>query len=396
MNLARRISKLNPSFTMQMAATASKMRQAGMDVIDFTVGEPDFPTSPHICEVAKSALDEGFTKYTTVSGIPELKSAIQEKVHRDNKMEIFPSQILVSNGGKQSLYLACQACFEGGDEVLIFSPYWVSYPEMVTLSDANPVIVKTVHSNQYEPDFDDLHSKITPRVKGVIINCPSNPTGAVWSDDAVKKILTLAKKNDWFVFSDECYEQLVYDETFKSIGCLNDVGAELVTFMTLSKSYAMTGWRLGYAFGNEYIMKAMTKLQGQETSCANSMAQKAAVEALTGDQKPMLKMKETFKKRRNLMVDLLNEIPNIECDLPKGAFYAFPNCSGYFGKKHDNQEITTSTQLSEFILEKSQVVTVPGDGFGAPGNIRFSYAVSSEIIREGVKRLKQTLTLLNY
>jgi aspartate aminotransferase len=380
---------------MQMAATASKMKQVGMDLIDFTVGEPDFPTSPHICEAAKSALDEGFTKYTTVSGIPELKTAIQKKVQRDNKMDILPSHILVSNGGKQSLYLACQACFEGGDEVLIFSPYWVSYPEMVTLSDASPVLVKTIHSNQYEPDFDDLHSKITPKVKGVIINCPSNPTGAVWSDDAVKKILTLAKKNDWFVFSDECYEQLVYDETFQSIGCLNDVGAELVTFMTLSKSYAMTGWRLGYAFGNEYIMNAMTKLQGQETSCANSMAQKAAVEALTGDQKPMLRMKETFKKRRDLMVELLNDIPEIECDLPKGAFYAFPNCSGYFGKKYGNQKITTSTQLSEFVLENSQVVTVSGDGFGAPGYIRFSYAVSSEIIREGVKRLKQTLTLLN-
>ena len=395
MKFASRISNLKPSFTMQMAATAAQMRQEGLDVINFTVGEPDFSTSAHICEAAKAALDEGFTKYTPVSGTLELKSAIQAKVKRDNDIDINSNQILVSNGGKQSLYLACQALFEKGDEVLIFSPYWVSYPEMVRLSDAEPINVKTDSKNQYEPDFESLENKITPNVKGIIINSPSNPTGAVWSDKAVRRVLDIAKQQGWMVFSDECYEQLVYDFPFKSIECLNEVGADIITFMTLSKSYAMTGWRVGYAFGNQDLINVMAKLQGQETSCANSIAQKAAVEALIGDQSSMIEMKETFRKRRDLMIGLLNDIPRISCEIPKGAFYAFPDCSGYFGTQCNRKIITTSTELSEFILEESKVVTVPGDGFGAPGYIRFSYAVSSEIIIKGMNRLRRALHQLN-
>ena len=395
MKFTTRISRLKPSFTLQMAAKAAQMRQEGLDVVDFTVGEPDFPTSSHICEAAKVAMDEGFTKYTSVGGIPELKSAIQMKVKRDNNIDIDSGQILVSNGGKQSLYLACQALFEKGDEVLIFSPYWVSYPEMVRLSDAEPTIVVTDPVDQYEPDFESLENKITSKVKGVIINSPSNPTGAVWSDNAIKRVLDIAKLKGWVVFSDECYEQLVYDEPFKSIECLNEVGADVITFMTLSKSYAMTGWRVGYAFGNQSIINAMSKLQGQETSCANSIAQKAAIEALVGDQSSMIKMKETFRKRRDLMIGLLNETPKISCTKPKGAFYAFPDCSGYFGTQGNGKTMITSTQLSEYLLEESKVVTVPVDGFGAPKNIRFSYAVSSEMIQKGIDRLRQALHQLN-
>ena len=395
MKFASRISKLKPSFTMQMAATAAQMRQEGLDVINFTVGEPDFSTSAHICEAAKAALDEGFTKYTPVSGTLDLKSAIQTKVKRDNNIDINSNQVLVSNGGKQSLYLACQALFEKGDEVLIFSPYWVSYPEMVRLSDAEPIIVATNSENQYEPDFESLENKTTPNVKGIIVNSPSNPTGAVWSDNAVKRVLEIAKLQGWVVFSDECYEQLVYDAPFKSIECLNEVGADVITFMTLSKSYAMTGWRVGYAFGNQDLINAMGNLQGQETSCANSIAQKAAIEALIGGQSSMIEMKETFRKRRDLMIGLLNEIPQISCEKPKGAFYAFPDCSEYFGTQCNGKTITTSTELSEFILKESKVVTVPGDGFGAPGYIRFSYAVSSEIIIKGMDRLRQALHQLN-
>ena len=395
MKFASRISKLKPSFTMQMAATAAQMRQEGLDVINFTVGEPDFTTSAHICEAAKAALDEGFTKYTPVSGTSDLKSAIQTKVKRDNNIDINSNQVLVSNGGKQSLYLACQALFEKGDEVLIFSPYWVSYPEMVRLSDAEPIIVATNSENQYEPDFESLENKTTPNVKGIIVNSPSNPTGAVWSDNAVKRVLKIAKLQGWVVFSDECYEQLVYDAPFKSIEYLNEVGADVITFMTLSKTYAMTGWRVGYAFGDQDLINAMGKLQGQETSCANSIAQKAAIEALIGGQSSMIEMKETFRKRRDLMIGLLNEIPKISCEKPKGAFYAFPDCSEYFGTQCDGKTITTSTELSEFILKESKVVTVPGDGFGAPGYIRFSYAVSSEIIIKGMDRLRQALHQLN-
>ena len=395
MKFARRISKLKPSFTMQMAATAAQMRQEGLDVINFTVGEPDFSTSAHICEAAKIALDEGFTKYTPVSGTLDLKSAIQTKVKRDNNIDINLDQILVSNGGKQSLYLACQALYEKGDEVLIFSPYWVSYPEMVRLSDAEPITIETDSENQYEPDFKNLENKITSNVKGVIINSPSNPTGSVWSDNTVKRVLGIAKQNGWVVFSDECYEQLVYDAPFKSIERLNEVGADVITFMTLSKSYAMTGWRVGYAFGNYNLINVMGKLQGQETSCANSIAQKAAIEALIGDQSSMIAMKETFRKRRDLMISLLNDIPKISCEKPKGAFYAFPDCSKYFGAQDNGKIINTSTELSEYILSKSNVVTVPGDGFGAPGHIRFSYAVSSEIIIKGIGRLRQALDQLN-
>ncbi len=380
---------------MQMAATAAQMRQEGLDVINFTVGEPDFSTSAHICEAAKIALDEGFTKYTPVSGTLDLKSAIQTKVKRDNNIDINLDQILVSNGGKQSLYLACQALYEKGDEVLIFSPYWVSYPEMVRLSDAEPITIETDSENQYEPNFKNLENKITSNVKGVIINSPSNPTGSVWSDNTVKRVLEIAKQNGWVVFSDECYEQLVYDAPFKSIERLNEVGADVITFMTLSKSYAMTGWRVGYAFGNYNLINVMGKLQGQETSCANSIAQKAAIEALIGDQSSMIAMKETFRKRRDLMISLLNDIPKISCEKPKGAFYAFPDCSKYFGAQDNGKIINTSTELSEYILSKSNVVTVPGDGFGAPGHIRFSYAVSSEIIIKGIGRLRQALDQLN-
>ena len=304
MILSSRISKLNPSYTMQMAATASRMREEGINVVDFSVGEPDVPTAKHICSAAITAIDSGFTKYTTVSGIPELKTAIKEKVKRDNNIEIDTDQILVSNGGKQSLYLACQSLFEKGDEVLLFSPFWVSYPEIVKLTDANPVVIDTKPENNFEPNFKRLINKISLKVKGVIINSPSNPTGAVWSDSAVKNILKLAKEKDWVVFSDECYEQLVYEKPFTSIESLNEYNSEVITFMTLSKSYAMTGWRVGYTFGNPKLIKAMSKLQSQETSCVNSIAQKAAVEALAGDQSFRIEMKKVFKKRRDLMLSL--------------------------------------------------------------------------------------------
>jgi len=379
-----------------MAAIASRMREEGVDVIDFSVGEPDLPTSKHICNAAITAIDNGFTKYTTVSGIPELKTAIKEKVKRDNNIDIQTDQILVSNGGKQSLYLACQSLFEKGDEVLLFSPFWVSYPEIVKLTDANPVIIDTKPENNFEPNFKRLSNKMSLNIKGVIINSPSNPTGTVWSDSAVKNILKLSKEKGWVVFSDECYEQLVYEKPFTSIASLNKYNAEVITFMTLSKSYAMTGWRVGYAFGNPKLIKAMSKLQGQETSCVNSIAQKAAVEALAGDQSFRAEMKKTFKRRRDLMFSLLDDIPGISCTIPDGAFYAFPDFSEYLGTHFNGKVFNSSTQLSQFILETSEVVTVPGEGFGAPGHIRFSYAVSSAIIKEGIKRVKQALQKLKY
>ena len=391
MRLAKRISMLNPSFTMEMASKASEMRRVGKDVIDFSVGQPDNITFPHICKAAKKAIDKGFTKYTQVGGIPELKNAIQTKLKRDNYIDVDKNQILVSNGGKQGLYLSCQALFENGDEVLIFSPYWVSYPEMVKLADAKPLIAPTIPDKQYEPDFDKLNKLINNKIKGVIINSPSNPTGGVWSDDAIVKILRLSVKHNWVVLSDECYEHFVYNKTFKSVQYLNQIGAEVITFMTLSKSYAMTGWRVGYSFGSKNIIKAMSKLQGQETSCVNSIAQRAAIEALIGDQTPMLDMKKKFNSRRRLMIEALRGIPNIYIYEPKGAFYLFPDFSYFLGKTIDGFKIKSSIQLSNYFLDNSNVVTVPGDGFGEGNNVRFSYAVPSKLIVEGIDRIKKKL-----
>ncbi len=392
---AERVRRVKPSFTLEMATRATELREQGEDVINFSVGEPDFNTPENIREAAKRAIDEGYTKYTAGSGMLELRQAICRKLERENGLHYEPSQILVSNGEKQSLYNACQALFDKGDEVLIFAPYWVSFPEFVRLADAEPVIVKTVAQRQFEPDFDDLEAKITDRVKGVIINSPSNPTGGVWSKEAVVRVLELAAEHNWLVIADECYEQLVYGDPFVSAEKLNTVGAEVLTCLSLSKTYAMTGWRIGYAAGNETLIKAMSKIQGQATSCANSIGQKAAIEALTGDQSSVAFMRQKFLERRDLIVQLLNDIPGVECNLPGGAFYAFPDMSYYLGKRANGKIIEDTFDLGEYILNSAKVVTVPGDGFGAPGHVRFSFATSKDQIRKGIARVKHVLEKLD-
>jgi aspartate aminotransferase len=395
--LADRVERVKPSFTLEMTSRAAELVSQGIDVIDFSAGQPDFNTPKNIRESAKEAMELGKTKYTAGAGTIELRKAVCSKLNRENYLKINPNQVLISNGEKQSLYLVCQALFQAGDEVLIFKPYWVSFPEFVTLSDATPIIVETDSKNNFEPNIEDLKSKITNRVKGIIINSPSNPTGSVWSDEATLSIITLAKENNWVVISDECYERLVFDGEFTSSQKLNignNIGANIITCMSMSKTYSMTGWRIGYAFGEEKIIKAMTKIQGQATSCANSISQAASVEALLGDQSAVELMKKKFKERRNLMVSLLNEIPATQCDLPGGAFYAFPDFSHYLGKYFNDLKIKDSFDLSDLFLNEGQVVTVPGDGFGAPGHIRFSYPVSSNLIREGIKRIKNILEKL--
>jgi|TARA_B110000263_G_scaffold83555_1_gene73170 aspartate aminotransferase len=395
--LADRVERVKPSFTLEMTSRAAELLSQGVDVIDFSAGQPDFNTPKNIREAAVKAMEAGKTKYTAGAGTIELRKAVCSKLSRENFLEINPNQILISNGEKQSLYLACQALFQAGDEVLIFKPYWVSFPEFVTLSDANPIIVETHQKNNFEPNIKDLKSKISNNVKGIIINSPSNPTGSVWSDEATINILALAKENNWTVISDECYERLVFDGEFTSAQKLNidnNIGANIITCMSMSKTYSMTGWRIGYAFGEEKIIKAMSKIQGQATSCANSISQSASVEALTGDQSAVELMKNKFKERRNLMVSLLNDIPSTQCDMPGGAFYAFPDFSHYLGKSFNNIKIKNSFDLSDLFLNQAQVVTVPGDGFGAPGHIRFSYPISSSLIRKGIKRIKNILEKL--
>jgi len=397
MMIAKRVSKINPSFTLQMATKAADMRSRGIDVINFSVGEPDFNTPKHIREAAKKALDDGYTKYTAGPGMLELREAICQKLDRENGLSYKPKNILVSNGEKQSLYNACQAIINPNESVIVFSPYWVSFPEFVKMAEADPVLVDTLPDRNFEPNFDDLKSKINASIKGVIINSPSNPTGGVWSDEAIIELLKLAKEHGWIVISDECYERLVYNGKFTSAEKLNvtyNIRATVLTCMSLSKTYAMTGWRIGYTAGPEDIIKAMSKIQGQATSCANSIGQKASIEALLGDQQCVEEMKESFLKRRNLIVQLLNELPGVQCSMPNGAFYVFPDFSYYLNRQANGKLLKDTFDISEYILDAVQVVTVPGDGFGSSGHIRFSYATSSKIIKEGMDRVKKALEMI--
>ena len=390
-----RVNRVKPSYTLEMTSKAADLRSKGVDVINLSVGEPDFNTPEHIIQAGKDAMDKGFTKYTAGSGMVELRQAICDKLSRENGLKFDPDQVLVSNGEKQSLYNACQALFDKGDEVIIFSPYWVSFPEFVRLADAEPIIVSTDPSNQFEPNFKELRSKINSKTKGMIINSPSNPTGGVWSNHAVNKILQIAKENNLTVISDECYERLIFDGDYVSTEKLNNYNVEVITCMSLSKTYAMTGWRIGYTVGNRNIIRSMSKLQGQATSCANSIGQKAAIAALLGDQSCVENMKKKYKERRDLIIQLLIEIKGIECAIPGGAFYAFPNFSYYLGKNFNGQKINDSFKLCDYILDEARVVTVPGDGFGAPGHIRFSYAASKNTIRNGIDRVVKALNNLN-
>ena len=399
--LADRVDKIQPSFTLQMATIAAEMRARGESVINFSVGEPDFNTPQHIRDAAKDAMDQGYTKYTAGPGMIELRDAICTKLKRENGISYDSSNVLVSNGEKQSLYTACQALFNPGDSVVIFSPYWVSFPEFVRLSGAEPLLVNTLPSVQFEPDFDDLNKKIMggydfkkidPSIKGVIINSPSNPTGGVWSDQAIIKMLEISKANNWIVISDETYEELVYDREFTAIDTLNSMGAEVLTIRSMSKTYAMTGWRIGYTIADEIIVKAMSKIQGQTTSCPNAIGQKASVAALLGDPQPVLDMKSKFQERRQVMFDALNALEGITCDMPGGAFYMFPDFSSYINRQTKEGKILRDTfDLSDYILDTASVVTVAGDGFGAKGYLRLSFATSSEIIKTGIKRIEESL-----
>ena len=386
--LTDRIGRITPSATLAMTAKAAELRAAGKPVINLSVGEPDFPTPENIRNAGKRAIDEGHTRYTPGGGTLELKKAVVKKLRRDNDLHYGPSQILISCGGKHSLYNASQALFQAGDEVIIFSPYWVSFPDFVSVTGAKPVFVNTDSNKQFEPDMDDLKAKITSRTKGIIINSPSNPTGGVWSDGAVLKVLEIAEDADAWVFSDECYEQLTYDKTYISTAMLGENTEKVLTFQSCSKTYAMTGWRIGYTAGDEIVIKAMGKLQGQSTSCPSSIAQVAAIEALTGDQSEVAVMRNVFKKRRDYIVNRLNAMNGVHCDTPGGAFYVFPDFSSLMGS---NKKIQSSNDLSMYLLEQKAVVTVAGKAFGSDSNVRFSYAASDEDLAQAMDLVEETL-----
>ena len=389
------VEKIKPSFTLQMTSRAAELRAQGEDVINFGVGEPDFNTPNHIIEAGKDAMTQGYTKYTPGSGMLELKLAIQKKLKALTKLDYQPENIIVSNGGKQSLSVVCQTLFDKGDKVIVFTPYWVSFPEFVRIAGATPLLIDTVAERQFEPDFEDLNKKIDSSIKGVIINSPSNPTGGVWSDKAIKKLLKICKKNNWIVISDETYEELVYDSEFKAIQTLDNYGCEIITIRSMSKTYAMTGWRIGYTTADKNIVKAMSKIQGQTTSCPNAIGQKASIAALLGNQQPVIEMKEKFRNRRSVMYKELNALEGVKCAMPGGAFYMFPDFSHYLNKKTVEGKILQDTfDLSDYILADAKVVTVAGDGFGASKYLRFSFATNTETIIKGIKRIKKSLEKL--
>lgn len=391
--LSVRATRIKPSPTLAIDAKAKAMKAAGVDVINFGVGEPDFDTPENIKEAAIKALKDGFTKYTPVGGIDPLKDAIISKLKQDNSLEYSRDEIIVSCGAKHSLYNIAQALYGPGDEVIIPAPYWVSYPDQALLNDAVPVFVKTVESDSFmlKPEVFEAH--ITDKTKALILNSPSNPTGLTYDKKTLAQLAEIAVKHNLYVISDEIYEKLLYDGaehiSIASLG--KDIKARTIVVNGLSKSHAMTGWRIGYAAGPKEIIKAMTNIQSQSTSNPNSIAQKAAVEALTGPQNFIGQMLGEFDKRRRFLVSELNSMKDITCLMPTGAFYAFPRTSGLYGKSVNGINISSSSDLSLYLLEKANVALVPGDAFGDDSYVRLSYAVSLENIKKAVERIKEAV-----
>lgn len=393
---AQRVQKIKPSPTLAIDSKAKKMIADGIDVVSFGAGEPDFDTPDHIKEGAIKALKAGKTKYTPVGGIPELKNAIIAKLKRDNNLTYTQDEILVSSGGKHALYNIAQALFEAGDEIIIPSPFWVSYPDQVLLNDATPVIVPTYEKDGFCLNPEVLEKAITPKTKALVLNSPSNPTGGAYPREALEAIAKILVKHQILCISDEIYEKIVYDGfQFTSIASLNeDIKKLTITVNGASKVYSMTGWRMGYAAGPKDIIQAMTKIQGQVTTNINSATQWACVEALNGPQDFLNTWVGEFKKRRDFIVEAFNKIPGVTCFKPQGAFYVFPNISSYFGKKFEGTEIKNSDDLSNYLLDKALVAVVAGSGFGAEGFIRLSYATSMEKIQKGLERIEKALKAL--
>ncbi|MGA9526350.1 MAG: pyridoxal phosphate-dependent aminotransferase [Myxococcaceae bacterium] len=390
MKLAQRLSAIKPSPTLALNAKAKALAAKGVDVISFAAGEPDFDTPEHIKKAAIEAVEGGFTKYTATAGIPELRAAIVDKLKKDNGLEYTPEQILVSVGAKHSLYNLFQALVGEGDEVIIFAPYWVSYPDMVRLAGGTPVILNTRESDGYAPDPEMLKRALNPRVRAIVLNSPSNPTGAVLSEQALRSVADAVRGHDCLIVTDDIYEKLLYVDTpFRNI--LN-VAPELkdrtVVVNGFSKAYSMTGWRLGYAAGPRELIGGMQNIQDQSTSNATSIAQKAGVAALRGPEEPIRKMVAEFKARRDLFVEGLNAIEGVRCRMPEGAFYVFPNVEGLLKRKYKGKEIGTSVALSEILLDDFRIAAVPGMPFGAEGYLRLSFATSREAIQKGLERLR--------
>ncbi len=398
MFLSKRINAIKPSPTLAINAKAVAMKLSGADVISFGVGEPDFDTPKHIRQEAQRAMDEGMTRYTAVGGIPELKDAIVEKFLKDNNLSYEHGQVMASCGGKHVLYNLAQAILDPGDEVIIPAPYWVSYPPIAVLAGAKPVIVETKESDNFKLSPEALEKAINARTKLLVLNSPSNPTGTIYSQAELQALAAVILRHDIAVVSDEIYEKLLFDDnSFCGIAQLSeDIKTKTFVVNGVSKTYAMTGWRIGYVAGNSEAIAAMTKIQSQSTSNPNSMAQRAAVAALTGPQDLVQEMVQAFDERRRYLVGRLNSVPGIHCNMPDGAFYGFANFSNYFGREKNGKVINGSGDLCEYLLTEAQVALVPGIAFGADSFVRFSYATSLELITKGLDRIEKALKKLSH
>ena len=393
--LSDRLNRLAPSATLAMSQKSSELKAQGVDVINMSVGEPDFNTPDHIKEAAIKAVEENWTRYSPVPGYPSLKEAIVGKLKRENNLDYKPSQILVSNGAKQSVCNTIMALINAGDEVIVPAPYWVSYPQMVLMADGTPVYVEATIEQDFKITPEQLEAAITPRTRALILCSPSNPTGSVYSHaelEALKNVLLRHERV--IVIADEIYEHINYVGKHASMAEFDDIRHRVVIINGVSKAYAMTGWRIGFIAAPEWIVKACNKLQGQYTSGPCSVSQKAAEAAWNGPQQCVEDVRQAFLRRKDLIVRLAREIPGLEVNDPQGAFYLFPRCSSYFGKSDGDRVIKTSTDLAMYLLEVGHVATVGGDAFGSPDCFRMSYATSDENIIEAMSRIKNCLAKL--
>lgn len=390
--LSDRLQRLAPSATLAMSQKSSEMKSRGIDVINLSVGEPDFNTPDHIKEAAKKAVDDNYSRYSPVPGYADLRKAIVNKLRNENTLEYTPDEILVSNGAKQSVCNAIMALVNDGDEVIIPAPYWVSYPQMAKLAGGYPVIVEAGFEQNFKMAPEQLERAITPKTKLIILCSPSNPTGSVYSKEELKGLAeVILAHEDIFVISDEIYEHINYVGHHESIAQFDGMKERTIIVNGVSKAYAMTGWRIGYIAAPEWIVKGCNKLQGQYTSGPCSVSQKAAQLAYEADQTCVEEMRTAFERRRNLIVELAKDIPGLEVNIPEGAFYLFPKCSSFYGKSDGQTAINNSIDFAMYLLEKGHVATVGGDAFGEPECFRMSYATSDENITEAMRRIKEVL-----
>ena len=390
-----RLNRLAPSATLAMSQKSGEMKAQGIDVINLSVGEPDFNTPEHIKEAAKRAIDENFSKYSPVPGYVELRKAIADKLKNENGLQYSTNEILVSNGAKQSVCNTVMALVNDGEEVIIPAPYWVSYPQMVKLAGGVPVIVEAGFEQNFKMTPEQLEAAITPKTRMIILCSPSNPTGSVYSAKELEALAEVVKRHDGlYVLADEIYEHINYVGKHSSIAHVDGMRERTIIVNGVSKAYAMTGWRIGFIAAPEWIVKGCNKLQGQYTSGPCSVSQKAAEAAYITSQECVETMRKAFERRRDLIVELAKDIPGLEVNKPEGAFYLFPKCSSFFGKSYNGKKIENSTDLAMFLLEVGHVATVGGDAFGDPYCFRMSYATSDDNIREAMKRIKDTLALL--